>query len=57
LLWVLFAHEIYAVPTPTVPLLALVLLAIGALVLVNLAAAIPGRIAARMPTALLLREE
>jgi hypothetical protein len=57
LLWVLFAREIYAVPTPTVPMLALVLLAIGALVLVNLAAAIPGRIAARMPTALLLREE
>jgi ABC-type antimicrobial peptide transport system permease subunit len=57
LLWVLFAHEIYAVPAPTVPMLALVLLAIGALVLVNLAAAIPGRIAARMPTALLLREE
>ena len=57
LLWVLFARESYAVPTPTVPMLALVLLAIGALVLVNLAAAIPGRIAARMPTALLLREE
>ena len=47
LLWVLFARGLDAVPAPTVPMLSLVLVAIGALVLVNLAAAIPGRIAAR----------
>jgi hypothetical protein len=56
-LWILFAHEIYAVPDPTVPVLQVVLVAVGALVLANLVAALPGRIAARTPTALLLRTE
>jgi hypothetical protein len=56
-LWVLFADQIHAVPQPTVPVLTLVLIAVGALVLANLVAAIPGRIAARTPTALLLRAE
>jgi hypothetical protein len=56
-LWILFAHEIYAVPDPTVPVLQVVLIAVGALVLANLVAALPGWIAARTTTALLLRAE
>ena len=56
-LWTLFAEQIYAVPRPTVPTLQIVLVAIGALVLANLVAAIPGRAAARTPTAVLLRAE
>ena len=56
-LWTLFAREIYAVPQPTVPVLSVVLVAVGTLVLANLVAAVPGRMAARTPTALLLRAE
>jgi len=56
-LWTVFANEIHAVPTPTVPALSIVLIAVGALVLANVVAAVPGRIAARTPTALLLRSE
>ena len=56
-LWLLFAHEIDVIPTPTVPTLTVALIAVGALVLANLVAALPGRIAARTPTALLLRSE
>jgi len=56
-LWTLFAHEIYAVPDSTVPSVTIVLVALGALVLANLVAVIPGRLAARTPTALLLRAE
>ena len=56
-LWDLFATNIYVVPSPTVPALAIVAIAFGALVLGNLVAAIPGRIAARTPAALLLRTE
>ena len=56
-LWTLFAREIFAVPEPTVPVLAVVLVAVGTLVLANLVAAVPGRMAARTPTALLLRAE
>lgn len=56
-LWILFAHQIYAVPHPTVPVLSLVLVAIGALTLANAVAALPGRTAARTTTALLLRAE
>jgi len=56
-LWDLFAREINAVPQPTVPVLSIVLIVVGALVLANVIAAIPGRIAARTPTALLLRAE
>jgi ABC-type antimicrobial peptide transport system permease subunit len=57
LIWDLFAHEINAVPQPTVPVLWVLLVVVGALVLANVVAAIPGRIAARTPTALLLRAE
>ena len=55
--WTLFADQIYAVPTPTVPILEIAGLAAAALVLANLVAAVPGRIAARTRTALLLRVE
>jgi MacB-like periplasmic core domain/FtsX-like permease family len=56
-LWDLFATNIYVVPRPTVPALAIVAIAFGALVLGNLVAALPGRTAARTPAALLLRTE
>jgi len=57
LLWDLFASRIYVVPSPTVPALVIAAIALGALVLGNLVAAIPGRMAARTPAALLLRTE
>jgi hypothetical protein len=56
-LWILFAQQIYAVPRPTVPGAALVLVGLGALVLANAVATVPGRYAARTPTALVLRAE
>jgi hypothetical protein len=56
-LWVLFAREIDVVPTPTVPALTVALIAVAALVLANVVAALPGQIAARTPTAVLLRSE
>ena len=57
LLWNIFATEINAVPAPTVPLWSIVSISVGALVLANLVAAVPGRIAARTPTALVLRAD
>ena len=45
------------VPEPTVPGLWVILIAAGALALANLIAALPGRVAASTPTALLLRAE
>ena len=56
-LWDLFANNINVVPAPSVPVPSIVLVAAGALVLANLVAAIPARIAANTPTALLLRAE
>ena len=56
-LWTLFARQIYAVPEPSVPVLSVALVALGTLVLANVVAALPGLIAARTPTALLLRAE
>ena len=56
-LWSLFARQIYAVPQPSVPVLSVVLVALGALVLANVVAAWPGLVAARTPTALLLRAD
>jgi FtsX-like permease family len=56
-LWTLFARDIHAVPLPSIPILSIVLIALGALVLANVVAAIPGRVAARTPTALVLRAE
>jgi ABC-type lipoprotein release transport system permease subunit len=56
-LWTLFARQIYAVPEPTIPVSWVILLSLGTLVLVNVVAAVPGRAAARTPTALALRAE
>jgi len=56
-LWDLFAQNIDVVPVPTVPGATIALIAVGALVLANIVAAFPGRVAARTPTALLLRAE
>jgi hypothetical protein len=55
-LWTLFARDINAVPQPTVPA-SLLLVAVGVFILSNLVAAIPARIAARTPAALVLRTE
>jgi putative ABC transport system permease protein len=56
-LWTLFAEQIYAVPGPEVPVLWVVAIGVAALVLANLIAAVPGRMAARTRTAVLLRAE
>jgi ABC-type lipoprotein release transport system permease subunit len=56
-LWNLFAHEIDAIPAPAVPVPSIILIVIGGLVLANIVAAVPGRVAAQTPTALLLRAE
>ena len=56
-LWTLFARGISAIPDPNVPVLYMAAVALGAIVFANLAAVFPGRIAARTPTALLLRAE
>jgi hypothetical protein len=56
-LWILFAHDIYAVPQPTVPVIPIALVGLGALVLANIVSALPGHVAARTPSALLLRAE
>ncbi len=54
-LWDVFAHEIYVFPASTLPVVALVIVAIGAIVLANLVAVVPGRVAAHTPVAVLLR--
>ena len=56
-LWLLFARSIDAVPDPTVPALSMVFIGVGALVFANLIAVIPGRVAARTSTGLVLRSE
>ena len=56
-LWDLFARQISVVPEPTVPGLPVILITAGALVLANLVAVVPGRVAARTPAGLLLRAE
>jgi ABC-type lipoprotein release transport system permease subunit len=55
--WNLFAHAIDAVPQPAVPVWQVVLAAVGTVVLANAVALVPGRLAARVPTATLLRAE
>lgn len=55
--WMLFARDIYVVPQPSVPVLSLVLVVVGALAFANLVAALPGRIAARTPAAIVFRSE
>jgi hypothetical protein len=56
-LWTLFARDISVVSAPTVPAVAIALVVIGALILANLVAIVPGRIAARTATAANLRQE
>jgi hypothetical protein len=56
-LWSLFARSIYAVPDPTVPLLAVIMVGVGSVVFANLVAVLPGRNAARTPAAIALRTE
>ena len=56
-LWILFAEQIYAVASASVPVLSLCYVVLGALVLANLVAAFPGRRASRTPAALVLRAE
>ena len=56
-LWDLFARSIDVVPHPTMSVLTLTFVGVGALIFANLVAAIPGRIAALTPTALVLRAE
>jgi predicted lysophospholipase L1 biosynthesis ABC-type transport system permease subunit len=56
-LWTLFADGISAVPHPTVPVLSVALVALGAVVFANLVALLPGRVAGRTRTSLLLRAE
>jgi hypothetical protein len=46
-----------AVPLPSVPVLTITLIAVGAVVLANVVAAVPGRMAAQTPTALVLQAE
>jgi ABC-type lipoprotein release transport system permease subunit len=56
-LWTLFARSIDVVPEPTVPVLPMVLLSLGALVFANAVALLPGRSAARTSAALVLKAE
>lgn len=56
-LWTLFARDINAVPHPTVPALALVLVGFGTLAVAIVAAWWPGRHAAKTPPGLVLRSE
>ena len=56
-LWTLFADGINAVPLPTCPGAGGGVVALGAVVFANLVALLPARIAARTPTAVLLRAE
>ena len=56
-LWMLYARSIYAVPDSTVPIWPVILTGLGALLFANLVAVLPGRSAARTPTALVLRAE
>jgi hypothetical protein len=56
-MWTLFADGISAVPHPTVPVVSIAAVTLGAIVFANLVALLPGRVAARTRTSLLLRAE
>jgi ABC-type antimicrobial peptide transport system permease subunit len=56
-LWTLFARDINAVPQPTVPLIAIVLVGFGTIVVAIISALWPGRNAATTPPGLVLRSE
>jgi len=55
--WIEFAHQLGIVPRPAVPLLAFIVLAAMTLLVANLVAILPGRAAARVRPALVLRSE
>jgi len=56
-MWTMFGAGISAVPHPTVPTLSIAAVALGAVVFANPVAFLPGRVAARTRTSLLLRAE
>jgi hypothetical protein len=56
-LWNLFAHELFAIPQPTVSVLVTVVVAFGALVLANVVAVIPARRAANTSTSEVLKAD
>jgi hypothetical protein len=56
-LWTLFARDINAVPQPTVPATAIVLVGFGTIVVAVIASTWPGRSAANTPPGLVLRSE
>jgi ABC-type antimicrobial peptide transport system permease subunit len=56
-LWSLFAHQLDVLAEPTIPLVAIGLLAAATVVLANLMSAIPARVARAVPVALVLRNE
>ncbi|HWF16522.1 MAG TPA: FtsX-like permease family protein [Acidimicrobiales bacterium] len=56
-LWDLFARDIHSVPDPSVPVVLITVITLGAILLANVVAVAPGRYAARTSTALLLRAE
>ena len=55
--WILFAHQLGIVPRPVFPLLTVVVVGFATLVVANLVAILPGRAAARVRPALVLRSE
>jgi hypothetical protein len=55
--WDTFATQLGTLPEPVTPLLTLTLMVPAAIVLANLVAGVPGTIAARRPSALVLRSE
>jgi ABC-type lipoprotein release transport system permease subunit len=56
-LWLAFARELSALPDPAVPAGSLALAAVGAVVLANLVAWLPGRMAAATSVATVLRAD
>lgn len=56
-LWDRFAQELHVVPRPSVPFVELALVVVGGLVVANLVAAWPGRMASRTRAAVALRAE
>jgi hypothetical protein len=56
-LWILFAKSIAAVPLTSIPAIDITLVAVGAILIANLVAAIPGRNASQTSPALVLRAE
>ncbi len=56
-LWTLFARDINAVPQPTVPTVAIILVGVGTIVVAIIASTWPGQSAAKTPPGLVLRAE